>query len=334
MSSIVSAVVPLLLASFAWAQPVSERVFSFRQTEATQHFQEIATVIRSMTEVRDLQVDAERRTLAIRGNADQLALGEWLFHQLDAAPAAPAHASAPEFRTSPVDESVTRVFHVASDRSLRQLQEMATVVRTVSEIRRLFTYSRLNAIVIRGSTAQSALAEWLIRELDQRADPGRHYSVLYPYQEPGAAPDYVRVYYPAQATSERNVQEMATLIRSIGDIRRLFTLTSPRAIVTRGTSGQLALAAWMLDELNAVKPPRPESAPYTYSEGGTLEDVVRVFYLKDAETPARLQESATEIRKATGIRRLFTYMEPRAVAVRGTAAQVAHAEQLVKAQGR
>lgn len=334
MSSSQRAVLWTVLCAFLAAGQTAERVFPFKRTEAPQHLQEIATAIRAVAVVQELRADLERRTLTVRGSEDQLALSEWLFHQLDVTPPATPGDAVREFRTAPAADGVTRVFFLAPDRTPQRLQEVATLVRSIGEIRRLFTYSRLNAVILRGTPAQIALGDWMIRDLERPPDSARHYSMLYPYQEPGAAPDYVRIYYPHQNDTVQSVQETATLVRSLGELRRLFTLSGPPAIAVRGTSGQLALAAWMFDELNAPATPRQDSDVYPYREGGTMEDTVRVFYLKNTATVAGFQESAVSIRKATGIRRLFTHNGTRALAVRGTAAQVTHAEQLLKQRRR
>ncbi|MGH9720246.1 MAG: hypothetical protein ACRD8O_08540 [Bryobacteraceae bacterium] len=63
---------------------------------------------------------------------------------------------------------------------------------------------------------------------------------------------------------------------------------------------------------------------------GVGDDVVRVFYLTRAETPQRLQEIAVQLRSMTEVRRLFTYNAHRAVALRGTADQIARADRLIK----
>jgi hypothetical protein len=59
-------------------------------------------------------------------------------------------------------------------------------------------------------------------------------------------------------------------------------------------------------------------------------DPARVSYLTHSGTVASFQKIATQVRTMTQIRRLFTYNEPRAVAVRGTDGQIAMADKLFK----
>jgi hypothetical protein len=63
---------------------------------------------------------------------------------------------------------------------------------------------------------------------------------------------------------------------------------------------------------------------------GTAEDVVRVFYLPHSGTVQHFQEIATFVRSTTQIRRAFTYNAPRALTLRGTADQIAQANQLIQ----
>src|SRR5260370_10083028 len=77
----------VLFASGASGQAPGEqsvdRVFHFIHTQSAQGFQEIATVMRTVAGIRQLSVVAAPRALALRGTADQIALAEWLFHELD-----------------------------------------------------------------------------------------------------------------------------------------------------------------------------------------------------------------------------------------------------------
>ncbi len=88
------------------------------------------------------------------------------------------------------------------------------------------------------------------------------------------------------------------------------------------------MAEWLFNELERKHDQQPASPAYRAPQTG--DDVVRVFYLRQAKTPAELQEGAKVIRQATQMQRLFTYSVAQALAVRGTADQVAEAERLIK----
>ncbi|MEK7753816.1 MAG: tetratricopeptide repeat protein, partial [Acidobacteriota bacterium] len=65
------------------------------------------------------------------------------------------------------EDHVVKVFYLQNVTTVQELQEIATNVRSVTDIRRLFTYNSQNAIVVRASADQVALAEKLIQDLDK-----------------------------------------------------------------------------------------------------------------------------------------------------------------------
>jgi general secretion pathway protein D len=65
------------------------------------------------------------------------------------------------------EDYVVKTFYIKNATTIQELQEIATTVRSVTEIRRAFTYNAQNAILVRGTTDQVALAEKLIQDLDK-----------------------------------------------------------------------------------------------------------------------------------------------------------------------
>ena len=65
------------------------------------------------------------------------------------------------------EDHIVKVFYLQNVTSVQELQEIATAVRSVTEIRRLFTYNAQNVIIARGSVDQVALAEKLLQDLDK-----------------------------------------------------------------------------------------------------------------------------------------------------------------------
>ncbi len=218
-----------------------------------------------------------------------------------------------------------RVLRFANTESAQSIQEIATVIRFMTEMDRMSADTAQRSLAVRGTSSQIALAEWLFGELDRSKDQS---PVTREYRVPGGGEDLVRVFYLTNASTPVELQEVATLVRSMSDIRRLFTYNAPRALVVRTTSGQMALAEWLIKELDKSRSPKPDTSEYRLPGGG--DDIVRVFYLTHAGTPQRLQEIATQVRSMTAVRRLFTYNAPKAMALRGTADQMAQAEHLIK----
>jgi len=65
------------------------------------------------------------------------------------------------------EDNVVRVFYLTNVVKPQDLQEILTAVRTISDIRRIFPMQAQNAILVRGTTDQVALAEKLINDIDK-----------------------------------------------------------------------------------------------------------------------------------------------------------------------
>jgi len=190
----------------------------------------------------------------------------------------------------------------------------------------LFTYNDGRAMAVRGTPAQMGMAEWLVSELNQ---PGQ--------QKPGSSAgeyrvgddDVMRVLYVANAKSVQDFQEIANTVRTIVEIRRMFTVNTPRAVLVRSTPDQMGMAEWLLGQLDKPAGAQQGLASGDYRVPGAADDVMRVFYLANAKSVQDFQAAANTVRTATAIRRVFTYNAQRALAVRGTPNQLALAEKLI-----
>ncbi len=65
------------------------------------------------------------------------------------------------------EDQVVKVFYLKNIGTPQELQEIATDVRTVCDIRRAFTYNSQMALILRGEADRVALAEKLINDLDK-----------------------------------------------------------------------------------------------------------------------------------------------------------------------
>jgi general secretion pathway protein D len=65
------------------------------------------------------------------------------------------------------EEQVVKVFYLENVTSVQELQEIATAARTITDIKKLFTYTSQNAIIVRGEADRVALAEKVIYDLDK-----------------------------------------------------------------------------------------------------------------------------------------------------------------------
>jgi hypothetical protein len=105
-------------------------------------------------------------------------------------------------------------------------------------------------------------------------------------------------------------------------------------VALRGTAEQVALAAWLVTELD--KPvtgqaaTEDSTAPHEYRLSSGADDLVRVFYLASSQSAQDLQKAAVQVRTTAGIPRLFVYKALGAMAVRGTVGQVTTAEKVIE----
>jgi pimeloyl-ACP methyl ester carboxylesterase len=117
------------------------------------------------------------------------------------------------------------------------------------------------------------------------------------------------VFELTNAQTPVQLQEISTLIRSTADVMRMFVISDRRALAMRAEPERVALAAWLIKQLDLPSPPA-DSAPraYTFAGDEHVHDVqgqVRVFYLPQAQSDEDRAKIATVVRSNTRIRRLF-----------------------------
>ncbi|HUE21041.1 MAG TPA: hypothetical protein VMQ86_05130 [Bryobacteraceae bacterium] len=316
-----------LAASTAFGQ--ASHVFKLTQGQDAHQVQEMAVLLRGTGKLGQVSVDAANETVLVAGTPGQVAVANWLVHQLDV-PASVQVSGIHEYRPPETADDVVRVFYVNNAVSRQDLQEIVTAVRSVADVQRLFVYNALNAVAARGNRDQMALSAWLIDQLDRPAGVAAPGPNEYKY----TGNEVARVFELRNAQTAQQLQEMVTLIRSIGDIMRLFVNNERRAIVLRATPERVGLAAWLVHELD--KPVAGQAATgdageaHEYRLSDDPENLVRVFYLGSPQPPQDLSKVFAQVRANTGIRRLFVYSALDALAVRGTAGQVATAEKVLE----
>ena len=219
-----------------------DRTFYLTHTATTQQFMEVVTGIRTITDIREVSTDVDQKSVRLHATDPQIAMAEWLFNELDSPVAQPALPH--EYRTPGTSDDVVRVFYVITAPTVQDFQEAATLVRTISDIRRVFTYNARNALMVRGTEAQIGLAEWLVKELAPEPPSSTH------RYEMTANDDVVRVLRLPHTATVPDFQKAATAIREATQIKRVFTYNAPRAMALRGTADQIALAEKLATDLD------------------------------------------------------------------------------------
>ena len=139
-----------------------------------------------------------------------------------------------------------------------------------------------------------------------------------------------RVLTLTQAATPQEIQEIAAAVRAVAGIGALSVVHAPRALALAGTAEQIGLAEWLVREVDVPAAQRSAPVSHAYRMPGSNPDAVRVFLLARATTPQSLQEIVTSIRSVADVPRIFVCNTPRAVAMRGSAGQIAVAEWLVE----
>ena len=333
---VLTALFPFIVTGSLLGQSTTERVFYFAHTPTEQGTREIAAAISVIAGAQDVSADFSAGTLSVHGAADQLELAEWLFLGMDRSVPVSLDTAVHEYRLREGPDNVVRLFHLDHGQTVKEFQEFATLVRTIAETRRVYPINGTKILAMRGTADQISMADYFTNELEKSAGAPHSHSMTPEYLLPaGPRPNenVTRILFVANSPTIQDFQELATLIRSIAEIRRLFTYSTPKAIAIRGTTDEVAFAEWLFNEIDQPRNGESShaSAPYNYRDSMTTENAssVRVFYLHHTATVQDFQKIADTIRTTTGIRRLFTYTSAHALALRATLDQVEQAQRLL-----
>jgi len=304
--------IPALLVSAAFGQTTT-RTYSFTHIPTVQEFQEIANIMRTMTGIAAVSPDNDQKTVTLTATAEQIGITDWLFQQFDQPPQ--GQAPVPYAVTK---DDVLQLLYLPSTQTVQDFQEIANGVRTLVEIKQATAENAQRAFVIRGTPAQIAQSAWMINDLTQST----HASAPHQYQQ--AADDVTQIFYLTYTASVSDFQEIAMLVRTIGVIRRAIAENGNKALIVRGTAAQIAMSAWLVNELD-----QPPPAPAAHEYRVAVDDLVRVFYLPATATKQDVQAAASRIRITAKNQQTSGLYAPKAIIIRGTSSQIAQAEQLL-----
>ena len=149
----------------AWGQ-TSDKVLYFTHLDTPQAMQEVTNVVRSIGDIRDVSLDVVKRSLTVKGTADQIARAGWLTTELDQT------GSTPGTRDLPFNDAKAPLAQIVYLRHLdkpRDLQDIVNAGRSTLDMQRFFPMNQHKAIVMRGFPEQVKAANWLLGVLDQPA---------------------------------------------------------------------------------------------------------------------------------------------------------------------
>lgn len=201
------------------------------------------------------------------------------------------------------------------------LDEMVTVIRAVADARDVSLDAPARQIAFSGRGEIPEMSEWLLRQLDK---------------PPGATPpetaefhstkkdDNAAVFYLAHVTGPRYIQEVLTVLRTVGDVQKVFAYRALNALAVRGPASRIALTKWMVESMDKA-PPVAVSKTSEFHLGGARDDAIRIYYLANARG-ADINRILTAVRVTGEIQKTFAVAENGAFAIRGRPEDMAKAE--------
>ncbi len=142
----------------------------------------------------------------------------------------------------------------------------------------------------------------------------------------------------AHDPTPRGVQEIATILRTVADIPKLSIDNTHLSFTMEGSAAQLDGAAWLVQQLDKPAGWRPSEQerenPSTRefrlasSEKGPI---LRILYLPENTSTRGMQETLTIMRTVLDVQKIFNYSSQHALAIRGTAGELAADEWLLQA---
>ena len=218
------------------------RMFFLSHVSTSQQLQEVVTNLRAIIDIKRLFIYDTLHAVAVRGTGSEIAMATWLVNQLDQAVGVPSPAPN-DYALS--GDDVTHVFNLSNPRVPMETQEMVTLIRSVADVQRIFTYNARKTIVVRTSPDHMALTAWLVKQLDR---PASTPSVTVQYTLPRGPDNIVGVFYLPNPSRER-LNKAATQVRTTARVQHLFTYGTLGAVAVRGTLEQLATAEKVIEEI-------------------------------------------------------------------------------------
>jgi hypothetical protein len=132
--------------------------------------------------------------------------------------------------------------------------------------------------------------------------------------------------YQLKNTSPTGMQEIATTLRSVFDVKTLSLDPTVSTLTVTGNPDQIALAEWLIPKLDVLPGTTPTPQKYLYA--GNNNDVVEIYGLKNATVITDLQEVLTSLRTVVQIQKIYQ-LSPRLLILRADVNHMAMADFLI-----
>jgi len=230
-----------------------------------------------------------------------------------------------------------RTFGFASPASPARVQEIVRILRSSLDFVKVDTDASASTVTVHGSAEKLAMTDWLMRELDQPAAKTAprvdKYVVSTALQKelgplvpkPATANDQVMGVFFLAHTDDRGIQELLANLRVVGDVWKIANDSTGKKLVVRGPEAQLAMTKYFIDALDVA--PETAAAVPDFKSG---TEVVRLFFTRQLKWPAPTSQILTALRNVVEIQHVFMFSAPAAIAVRGSADEIAAADWLIR----
>jgi hypothetical protein len=233
-------------AAIALSQQTTQ-THQFSHLQTPPELTEAATIIRSIAEIRDLTLNAAERTITLQGDPGRAELAYWLFSKLDSPVGTmrTPDAAQLDYRPTRGKDDMVRVFYFKNPAAFGGIQEMSTVIRSLTEIRRALVSKAAGAFIVRGTQDQLDAARWLFDALDQPSFSiaSNQYRITDTEGE-----DTIRLFSVPKFGSEQELQNFAAELRTAIQIKRVFTYYPLRVIAVRSTPTKMEQAARLVNK--------------------------------------------------------------------------------------
>jgi type II secretory pathway component GspD/PulD (secretin) len=228
----------------------------------------------------------------------------------------------------------TKTFDFANKPSATGLKDVTTILRVVGRLVDVSADTATSAVKVTGTPDELAMSAWIIRNLDQPSPSPD------PYLVAGKSDDGIRMFHLSRAAAEspQAVQEMITVIRTVGDIQKVFVYTDHSDLVVRGTATELGLVQFLIGSLDQTKDPQRTAIAMTpeyhyswaYASKASGTDTVRVYYLAHSSQPQQIQEILTNLRTVLDVQKVFNFTPLQALVLRGSPETVTASEWMIR----
>jgi hypothetical protein len=251
--------IPLILfASIASAQtavtpplPTESTVVHLMNASSDTALKEVAALMRAVTGSPYLSSNVAQSTVAITGTPEQLALAEWLSKVIDKpadwrpSDSEYGNPTAREYKLPSGPAELARVFYLRDTATRLAVQEICTVLRTVTDVQIYFYRSEPKMIAYRANPAQANLIEWLLPRLDGASGDLRHTGDTFKLPTPawdGSSDEVVQVFYLKPPVTVDEFNGLLNALRDKVHTPKTFgtRTTSPPVLVVRGSPVQLS----------------------------------------------------------------------------------------------